>query len=79
MDDPQLLTVAEFAKKLRRHPKTVYKWINRDWLTRERGLVITPSGGFLIDWQRYRRFEENAVRRHEMVTSFRHKSWVNKA
>ena len=77
MDDHQLLTIAEFAKKLRHHPRTVYIWINRSWLTREQGLVVVPSGRFLIDWDRYCRYEEIAARRHAMAMSFRQNRRAN--
>jgi len=55
MSDTELLTVAEFAHRIRRHRRTVYNWIRRGLLTRVHGLSITPSGGFLVDWLQYQR------------------------
>jgi hypothetical protein len=55
MSETELLTIAEFARKIRRHRRTVYNWIKRGLLTRDHGLSITPSGGFLIDWLQYQR------------------------
>ena len=73
MSETELLTVAEFANRVRRNKATIYNWIRSGWLTPDDGLFITPSGGFLIDWLKYRErsIHEDRLRRRRSGLSHR--------
>ena len=47
----ELLTVREFARRVRRNSDTIYRWINRREMPE--GSVVMVHGTLRIDWQAY--------------------------